>query len=71
MAGLNHHNKEGIAMNITIKINTDNAAFGDDPEAEVARILRATALHFEQSGLEDRPLYDSNGNGIGSVAVRN
>ena len=30
-------------MNFTLKLNTDNAAFGDDDNEELARILEDTA----------------------------
>ncbi len=66
---------------ITITINTDNAAFheddreGESPAAaarEVARILRKLADDVEASEDVDctqRP-YGANGNAVGAVAVK-
>ena len=55
-------------MNITITLNTDNAAFEDDPGAEVARILRELARRTEQ-GFINVGLRDSNGNMVGQCEV--
>ena len=59
---------------ITINIETGNAAFESMPGFEVARILRnAAALLKEQDDFvthgEIFPLYDINGNKVGSVYV--
>ena len=60
-------------MTITITICTDNAAFEDDPESEVARILAAYARQLAD-GLTNlsfaRKLRDINGNTVGSVEVK-
>lgn len=48
-----------------IEISTDNAAFQDDPGAEVARILREVAERVEAGELS-RTVRDYNGNGVGS-----
>lgn len=60
-------------MNITIIINTDNAAFEDDPTIEVARILYDLAERVEGhphfSPGHDQPLRDINGNEVGYVTV--
>ena len=53
--------------NITIKFNTDNAAFEDNSE-ELALVL-AQAEKIISSGDFDKPLRDSNGNKVGSVTV--
>jgi hypothetical protein len=52
-------------MKITIKINTDNDAFGDGPR-ETARILRKLA---DGCPLEPGKIRDINGNTVGSVEV--
>ncbi len=60
-------------MTITIHISTRNAAFEDDRDGEVARILReylreATRLGVQRLGAVT--LQDVNGNTVGSVRVR-
>jgi len=54
--------------NITIKINTDNAAFEDNP-AELKEILNK-ALKIVQSGIDSRKLMDSNGNSVGNIIIK-
>jgi len=55
----------------TLKINTDNAAFEDDPTAEVARILRALADRLVcASPDESYPLRDVNGNKVGEAVFK-
>ena len=58
-----------MAEKITITIETGNAAFEGDSGHEVARILRKLANEFENYGrvLYGRPLFDHNGNKVGSV----
>ena len=64
-------------MNITIKINTDNAAFNENIGAmeETARILRDLANKI-QSGIVDLEsgasykLRDANGNVVGTYEVK-
>jgi hypothetical protein len=68
-------------MQITITINTDNAAFEDGAEIEVARILADYArrlndglTNLELTSVLNNPrgryaLRDSNGNTVGSVRV--
>jgi hypothetical protein len=57
-------------MNVTIKIACDNAAFGDAPEVEVARILHDLARKIEAQGLNSiEKLRDGNGNTVGSLKV--
>jgi hypothetical protein len=54
--------------NITIKINTDNAAFEDNP-AELKEILNK-ALKIIQSGIDCGSLMDSNGNKVGNIIIK-
>ena len=57
-------------MDVTIKINCDNAAFEPGaPEPEIARILRLLADRIAMYGLGDKPLYDLNGNMVGTCEV--
>jgi hypothetical protein len=51
-----------------IKMKTDNDAFGDRPEYEIARILRALADKVESTGQLDWGLMDYTGNTVGSAA---
>ena len=55
-------------MDITIDIQCDNAAFEDNPEQEVARILKELAERIAY-GLSDRNLKDINGNTVGNMYV--
>lgn len=63
-------------MNITIKINTDNAAFGEtssEAAQEVANILAGlTDILIGASMLVEGsiPLRDSNGNKVGQFTVK-
>lgn len=60
-------------MNATIEINMDNDAFAiDDGGEELGRILKELAITISQNGFiknYNRPLYDKNGNGIGSILI--
>jgi len=59
-------------MNITITINTDNAAFSDWPEDEVASILDKLSYKLREDGadaVDDLPLKDYNGNTVGKVTL--
>ncbi len=53
---------------LVIRIKTENAAFGDSPGVEVARILRRMADEFENGGTISTPR-DINGNKCGSVEL--
>lgn len=53
-------------MNITIKINTGNAAFGDNPYPELARILREIAAAYDREHYP-RMITDANGNTCGTI----
>lgn len=50
----------------TLKLETDNAAFDDEPHAEIARILREVADRMEAKRFT-RTLHDINGNAVGRV----
>lgn len=52
----------------TLRIETDNEAFTDNPKAEIARILRETADRLE-SGRYVNKLRDLNGNTVGSAEL--
>lgn len=57
-------------MTFSLEIETDNAAFTDDPAAELGRILRELVDGWAGEGI-GRPddsgrLYDVNGNRVGS-----
>jgi hypothetical protein len=54
-------------MNITLKLNTDNAAFEDNPE-EIRRIIGncAIAAMTMEDG-DSYPLHDINGNKVGYI----
>jgi hypothetical protein len=54
---------------VKIEINTDNAAFGDAPGWELARILRKQADRFDSGLLGGAKLHDHNGNDCGKVEV--
>ena len=48
-----------------LEIETDNAAFADDPWVEIARILRAVADRVELHGDRASRIRDANGNSVG------
>ena len=55
---------------ITITIDMDNAAFGDAPNYELARILRGLSNKLAYSSeFIDRPLFDINGNKVGKFEL--
>lgn len=57
-------------MRVTIEIKCDNAAFGSDPQFEVARILRKLSDNLEDNGMGDEELlFDINGNYVGALSV--
>ena len=49
----------------TLQFTTDNAAFEDCPEAEIARILRNIADRVDQ-GSDEGVAMDANGNRVGT-----
>lgn len=59
-------------MQLTIKIKMDNAAFGEAPGCEVARILRKWADEMEDITdfcADQAALRDYNGNVCGSIKI--
>jgi len=61
-------------MTMTIVIETDNAAFEEDLNAEVARILEKLADYLRRNeqlepGFGDLKLFDYNGKKVGTVEV--
>lgn len=50
-----------------LEINTDNAAFGDNPEIELSRLLSELAEDVEQRKLKSYTLVDYNGNTVGKA----
>jgi len=66
-------------MKITVEFDTDNAAFEDNFSTEVELVMERAKLlvkavahkHREDPSLvgEHRPLFDTNGNGIGKVVA--
>jgi hypothetical protein len=62
-------------MDVTIRINCDNAAFEDDPYSEIARMLQTLAWRIEsKSNLvlsgDSIPIKDSSGNKVGTCEVK-
>jgi len=58
-------------MNFTLELNCNNAAFDEDLNAEVARILREVADRIEaDETLYKFPLRDINGNRVGEAAFQ-
>lgn len=53
---------------ITIQINTDNAAFEDNP-FELSDILESIATRYRESGDFADYVYDSNGNKVGEIST--
>jgi hypothetical protein len=58
-------------MDFTVNINMDNAAF-DEPDEELARILKELASKLESSGIwaDGIALRDINGNKVGNAEVK-
>lgn len=58
-------------MDLTLKIQSENAAFvddGNDGRSETARILREAADKIEK-GADSGKLYDVNGNPVGNFSL--
>lgn len=53
---------------LTLTINCEDAAISDNPNEEIAWLLRNTAEAIE-GGYVPSGLYDSNGNRVGEVVV--
>lgn len=61
-------------MRVAIRFQVDNEAFGDNPEAECARILRELADRFESGCMtlnDPQRIQDINGNAIGGAVLTN
>jgi hypothetical protein len=60
-------------VKITITLDTSNAAFEEDPAAEISRILEALSRSFRAekrpTDLDGEKLRDINGNTVGQVTV--
>lgn len=56
-------------MEFTLSIDMDNDAFTDDPNAEVARILRKTAQRIA-TGRDGGFAMDANGNSVGAWEIK-
>lgn len=57
-------------MDIVIRINADNAAFDEDPQEELLKVLTQAAIKLEQLPLGGSvKLKDSNGNSCGSIEI--
>ena len=56
-------------MKVQIEIQSDSAAFDQDSNGEVARILQRIATSFQNGQGSDQMLWDINGNICGSVLV--
>ena len=58
-------------MKVTVKINCDNAAFTDDPSAELARIFRGLAESVTEHDINYSKktimIQDINGNTVGQL----
>ena len=65
-------NEVNTIKSVYIKFSTINAAFDDDPTAEIANILRNLAIHIVAGTVEqgdEIPIRDRNGNTIGEVSM--
>ena len=56
-------------MKFKLEIDCSNAAFEEEPEYEVARILRELADKLEADGSLAHPVFDFNGNRVGRSTV--
>ena len=54
-------------MNFTLTVICDNPAFADNPEIELARILRDAAKKLSEQAAFAQQLYDINGNKVGKT----
>jgi hypothetical protein len=50
-----------------VEINTDNAAFGDNPELELSRILSELSFDVAEDQREEYNIRDENGNTVGKA----
>lgn len=59
-------------MKFTLSINMDNAAFEDNPGAEISRILKQLVNRFEHKpfwSVYSGGLFDMNGNMVGTFEI--
>jgi hypothetical protein len=56
-----------IAMRFELKIDCENAAFEETGSMETARILKVLAAALEEDGTGPWPLFDENGNRVGTA----
>ena len=56
-------------MKFKLELEIDNAAFGDKPQTEVARLLVRLAEMLETSDFMAHPIFDTNGNRVGRSTV--
>lgn len=62
---------KGLTMNFSLTINMDNAAFGDEPMAELSGIMLKLVRTMRDGGIDRHGmLIDSNGNAVGSYIVQ-
>ena len=55
-------------MKFSLTVLMDNAAFADDPDAEIARILKETSVHV-LAGTQNGNCRDANGNTVGVFKI--
>ena len=60
--------KHSSPTSVMIEIETENAAFADDWNGEVARILKAMAKDIENGGTKIK-FQDSNGNSVATIKL--
>lgn len=56
----------------TLVIESDNDAFYDDPQGEIARMLKAVSAKLSNPGIVEGdmyPLFDVNGNRVGRYCL--
>lgn len=56
-------------MDFTVKFNCDNAAFDDDLESAIARVLRYVANRVAEHSTLSQLIKDRNGNTIGAFRL--
>lgn len=56
-------------MRFLLEVKMDNAAFDEEPQWELARILRGVADDVTDRGRFDMALYDINGNAVGRARM--
>jgi len=56
-------------MNVTIKVNCDNAAFDEGLTEELTRIVNKALTYVSSDRPLEAKLFDSNGNAVGTIKV--